>query len=129
MSFLTGDRVPDSRSAEPAGDVECLAGYKRRVRGCEEDDGRGDVLRLCDAAQRRAGFGFLRKSLSVIPALCVPSVSTMPGLIEFTRMLREPSSSPSERVTASTAAFVALCLHLALQPNAITPAEQKLCRQ
>ena len=50
----------------------------------------------------------LRKSPSVIPAACVPAVSTMPGLIAFTRILRGPSSLASERVTASTAALVAL---------------------
>src|SRR6266513_2467079 len=50
----------------------------------------------------------LRQSLSAIPAACTPSVSTMPGLIELTRILRGPSSFASDLVTASTAAFVAL---------------------
>ena len=49
-----------------------------------------------------------RKSLSTMPAACTPSVSTMPGLIELTRMWRGPSSLASDRVTASTAALVAL---------------------
>ena len=50
----------------------------------------------------------LRKSLSMIPAACTPSVSTMPGLMAFTRILRGPSSLASDLVTASTAALVAL---------------------
>src|SRR5262245_59166426 len=50
----------------------------------------------------------LRKSLSVIPAECVPSVSTMPGFTALTRILRGPNSLASVFVTASTAAFVAL---------------------
>src|SRR6266404_563632 len=62
----------------------------------------------------------LRKSLEVIPALCVPSVSTMPGLIEFTRMLRGPSSLANERVTASTAAFVALYTEPPGTPQVLT---------
>src|SRR5262245_21928158 len=43
----------------------------------------------------------LRKSLSLAasPADEVPSVSTMPGLIELTRILRGPSSLASDRVT------------------------------
>ena len=39
---------------------------------------------------------------------CVPSVSTMPGLIELTRILRGPNSLASDRVMAFTAALVAL---------------------
>src|SRR5881409_2290420 len=50
----------------------------------------------------------LRKSLSSRPAALKPSVSTMPGLMALTRILRGPSSLASERVTASTAALVAL---------------------
>ena len=50
----------------------------------------------------------LRKSLSWMPAERTPSVSTMPGLMELTRIRRGPSSWLSDRVTASTAAFVAL---------------------
>src|SRR5262245_19121210 len=50
----------------------------------------------------------LRHSLSGMPWACVPSVSTMPGLIALTRTFLGPSSLASHRVTASTAAFVAL---------------------
>src|SRR5436309_5630745 len=50
----------------------------------------------------------LRISLSAMPAACVPSVPTMPGLMAFTRMPRGPSSLASERVIASTAPFVPL---------------------
>src|SRR4030095_13941637 len=50
----------------------------------------------------------LRKSLVSNPAACTPSVSTMPGLMAFTRMLRGPSSLARVRVTASTAALLAL---------------------
>ncbi len=48
----------------------------------------------------------LRKSLSVIPAECAPSDSTMPGLIAFTRIFRGPSSLASDFVIAFTAAFL-----------------------
>jgi hypothetical protein len=50
----------------------------------------------------------LRKSLSLSPAACMPSVSTMPGLMAFTRIRRGPSSFAKDRVTASAAALVAL---------------------
>src|SRR5262245_8884031 len=50
----------------------------------------------------------LRKSLAAMPAPCSPSVSIMPGLIELTRTLREPSSLARDLVMASTAALVAL---------------------
>src|SRR6266567_1294153 len=50
-----------ARSAQPTGDVECLAGNPRRIRGGEEDDGRCDVLRLSDATQWSGGFGLLAK--------------------------------------------------------------------
>src|SRR5436189_105973 len=43
-----------------------------------------------------------RMSLSVMPAVTVPSVSTMPGLMELMRILRGPSSFASDLVTAST---------------------------
>ena len=65
----------------------------------------------CGWPIRRSGLcasTCLRKSLSVIPAVCVPSVSTMPGLMAFTRILRGPSSLANVCVTAFTAAFVAL---------------------
>ena len=42
------------------------------------------------------------------PPARAPSVSTTPGLIAFTRMLRDPSSAASVRVIESTAALVAL---------------------
>ena len=87
----------------PSADVEGLADYKRRVRGGEEDDGRCDVLWLCDVHSGVVASVCLRKSLSMIPALYVPSASTMPGLIEFRRILREPSSLPNKRVTAAPA--------------------------
>src|SRR5271170_1780124 len=50
----------------------------------------------------------LRKSPSAKPTACRPSVSTMPGFSEFTRILRGPSSFDSEIVMASTAALVEL---------------------
>src|SRR6185436_12968835 len=50
----------------------------------------------------------LRISPSTKPPDRAPSVSTMPGLIAFTRMLRGPSSEASVRVSESTAALVAL---------------------
>ena len=49
-----------------------------------------------------------RPSLSAIPALRTPSVSTMPGFKEFTRIFFGPSSLDSETVIASTAALVPL---------------------
>jgi hypothetical protein len=42
------------------------------------------------------------KSLPMMPALCVPSVSTSPGAIALTRILRGPNSAASPRVIAST---------------------------
>ena len=53
-------------------------------------------------------FGLLAEVALVKSGGLTPSVSTMPGLIELTRILRGPSSFASERVTASTAALVAL---------------------
>src|SRR5204863_282114 len=50
----------------------------------------------------------LRKSPSMKPPARAPSVSTTPGLIAFTLMLRDPSSAASVRVIESTAALVAL---------------------
>src|SRR6516165_10211287 len=58
---------------------------------------------VCDSSNLRTAL-----SPAVVPADVVPSVSTRPGLIELTRMLRGPSSLASDRVTASTAALVAL---------------------
>ena len=43
-----------------------------------------------------------------MPAECKPSVSTIPGLIEFTRIFRGANSPASDTVIASTAALVAL---------------------
>ena len=48
------------------------------------------------------------KSHPINPAALVPSVSTMPGLIEFTRIFRGPSSLESTGDAASTAPFVAV---------------------
>ena len=48
----------------------------------------------------------LRKSPS-IPEAWSPSVTTVPGLMALTRILRGPSSLASDFVIASTAAFVA----------------------
>jgi hypothetical protein len=48
----------------------------------------------------------LSKSLPMTPPLCVPSVSTSPGAIAFTRIFRGPSSAASPRVIASTAPLV-----------------------
>src|SRR5450830_1056606 len=45
----------------------------------------------------------LRKSSAKKPLSRTPSVSTNPGLTEFTRILREPNSLANVRVTASTA--------------------------
>src|SRR6059058_590691 len=39
----------------------------------------------------------LRRSLSAMPAAWTPSVSTMPGLIEFTRIFRGPNSAGIDR--------------------------------
>src|SRR5882672_11336769 len=50
----------------------------------------------------------LRKSLSANPTACKPSVSTMPGFSELTRIFFGPSSFESATVIASTAALVAL---------------------
>ena len=46
------------------------------------------------------------KSLPIMPALCVPSVSTPPGAIALTRIFRGPNSAASPRVIASTAPLV-----------------------
>ena len=48
------------------------------------------------------------KSLPTNPAACTPSVSIIPGLIEFTRIFRGPSSLASTPVIASTAALLAV---------------------
>src|SRR3989454_11520367 len=47
------------------------------------------------------------KSLPTKPAVRAPSVSIIPGLIEFTRIFLGPSSFASTPVMASTAAFEA----------------------
>ena len=47
------------------------------------------------------------KSLPMMPALCVPSVSTPPGAMALTRILRGPSSLARSRVIASSAPLVA----------------------
>src|SRR5215831_182278 len=44
-------------------------------------------------------------AVPMTPALCTPSVSIMPGLIEFTRIFFGPNSFASDFVTASTAAL------------------------
>ena len=46
------------------------------------------------------------KSEPMKPALCVPSVSTMPGLSALTRIFFGPSSRASTPVMASTAPLV-----------------------
>jgi hypothetical protein len=46
-------------------------------------------------------------SLPMIPVLCVPSVSTPPGLIALTRFFFGTSSFASTRVIVSTAPLVA----------------------
>ena len=69
------------------------------------------VAMSCGCAIRPSGVVAsvcLRKSLSAKPTECSPSVSTIPGLIEFTRIFFGPSSPASETEIASTAAFVAL---------------------
>src|SRR6202011_6192672 len=48
------------------------------------------------------------KSEPMKPAVCVPSVSTMPGFSALTRILRAPSSRDSTPVIASTAPLVPL---------------------
>jgi hypothetical protein len=50
----------------------------------------------------------VRNSPSVNPPAVEPSVTTTPGLIELTRILRGPSSFANVRVIASTAALLAL---------------------
>ena len=72
-------------SAQAAGDDQRFAGDPRRVPGGQEDSGGRDVLRLADAAE-----GGLRLELFAEVALreaagWTPSVSTIPGLMEFTR--------------------------------------------
>ena len=46
------------------------------------------------------------KSDPSIPPVCVPSVSTMPGLIVFTRIFFGPNSRASTPVIASSAPLV-----------------------
>ena len=46
------------------------------------------------------------KSEPIKPAVCVPSVSTIPGFSAFTRIFRGPSSRASTPVIASTAPLV-----------------------
>ena len=95
--------------AQAAGDVEGFAGNPGRIRGRKEDGGASDVLRLSDPAERRCAprlacaFRFQR-----CRADRVPSVSTIPGLMALTRILRGPSSFANERVIASTAPLVPL---------------------
>jgi len=73
----------------------------------EEKCGARDVVGLSDPAQRRLRDICFSKSLPMIPAECVPSVSTPPGLRALTRIFRGPSSFESDLVIVSTAAFVA----------------------
>jgi len=72
-------------SAQAAGDDQRFAGDPRRGSGGQEDSGGRDVLRLADAAEGVCASSCLRKSLSAKPAAWTPSVSTIPGLMEFTR--------------------------------------------
>ena len=51
---------------------------------------------------------FFWKSLPIMPAAWTPSVSTMPGLSELTRIFLEPSSLESETLIESTAPLVPL---------------------
>jgi hypothetical protein len=58
------------------------------------------------AATTIPGLRHVSKSLPMMPALCVPSVSMPPGAIALTRIFRGPSSAASPRVIASTAPLV-----------------------
>ena len=65
------------------------------------------VAGLSHAPERRLRHRVRSKSEPMIPWVCVPSVSTIPGLMLFTRILRGPNSLASTPVMASTAPLVA----------------------
>jgi hypothetical protein len=119
----------------PARDVEGLSGDPAGLARRQEDGGRPDVLRLTDPAQRRLrlelfavvtvvsgnsgerrAFGLDYAGIDRADADLAQSQplgwqvndATVIRLIELTRTLRSPNSLASDRVTASTAALVAL---------------------
>ena len=93
--------------AEPAAGEDLLARKPARIVGSEKDRNRRDIAGLTDAAERslRNQRAF-SKSVPRKPALCVPSVSTMPGLMVLTRIFFGPNSRASTPVIASTAPLV-----------------------
>ena len=63
----------------------------------------------CGWPMRPSGIeAVMAENPSIMPDERVPSVSTGPGLIELTRILRGPSSFAKVRVRLSTADLVAL---------------------
>ena len=88
--------------------MEGFAGDPCRIFRGQEYRGGRDILRLADAAERSLGLDLLAEVAFLEPAVLKPSVSTGPGLMALTRIRRGPSSLDRERVTASTAALVAL---------------------
>ena len=76
-----------SESTEAARDVERLAGDKRRFRGCQENDGRCNVDRLSDAAQRRGGFSLFAITLEGASAQTRSGWGKWPGLHYMVREL------------------------------------------
>ena len=86
---------------------EGFPGHPAGVVGSQKHHSGGDISRLPEPAERGLLHCLALKSLPMIPAEWVPSVSTTPGLIEFTRTLRGPSSLAWTRVMPSTALLVA----------------------
>ena len=80
--------VPWRLAQAPAGD-EAFAGEPAGIVGGEERGYRRDVIQPVPMRPSGASaFQALLKSEPMKPAVCEPSVSTIPGLSEFTRILR-----------------------------------------
>jgi hypothetical protein len=73
--------VGTRRLAEAAAGTEELAGDRLQVVGGEEGGDGRDAIDLTDAAERGLGDGALLEVRADEAAVCVPSVSTMPGLM------------------------------------------------
>jgi len=93
--------------AETAGGKQRFPSEPSRFRRGEEDRDGSDVLRLADAAERRA-------SLEILRQVAVGNTGSLEafgfhrsGLMEFTRIFLAPSSLARTRVMVSTAALVA----------------------
>src|SRR5262250_2698127 len=101
-----------------------LARQVFRVRRRQIDCGRRGIVRQSHASDGSVRLDHLLEVASnEAGGVCVPSVSIIPGLIEFTRIFRGPSSLASTPVIASTAAFDAastddfgVCSVLATEP-------------